>query len=127
MAPVEVLRARPAGSEPALTDQVNVVCPPVSVAVGDTWVMAVPDTVDFVAATDTATVLVMVQAMAAVPKNEEASVALMVTEHEHGVVGVPLMAPVDVFIVTPTGNAPALIDQVKEVILESESTADGET
>ena len=65
----------------------------VSVAPAPTGVMAVPDTLDWLPGLVSVTVLVMVQVNEAEPLKPALSVALAVTEHEHAVVGVPVMAP----------------------------------
>ena len=58
----------------------------------------------------TDTVFPTVQVMVRVPKDPDAAVALMVTEHEHGAVGVPEIDPVEGLIESPAGSPVA--DQV---------------
>ena len=78
----------------------------VSVATEVTLVMAVPDTFDLavVVGLVMATVLVTVQAIVAVPVWAWLSVAVMVAEQAHAVVGVPLMTPVAEAMLTPAGR-----------------------
>ena len=104
MTPVAEAMERPTGRPVAV--QVRVATEDVSVAAALTLVMAVPDTFDLVVVVGLvmATVLVTVQAMVAVPVWAWLSVAVMVAEQAHAVVGVPLMTPVAEAMVTPTGR-----------------------
>ena len=97
-----------------VADQVKVATDDVSVAVAVIGVMRVPDTLDLalVVGLVTATVLVTVQAMVAVPVWAWLSVAVMVAEQAHAVVGVPLMTPVAEAMVTPAGRPVADHDEM---------------
>ena len=97
-----------------VADQVKVATDDVSVAVAVIGVMRVPDTLDLavVVGLVTVTVLVTVQAMVAVPVWAWLSVAVMVAEQAHAVVGVPLMMPVAEAMVTPAGRPVADHDEM---------------
>jgi hypothetical protein len=114
----------PAGSPVA--DQVSAAPDCVSVAELVSAVIAVPDGADVSDWGVTATVLVTVQANEAVPEKPAPSVATMVTEHEHGAVGVPVTVPVDELMERPAGSPVA--DQVRvapdwESVAELDSAA----
>ena len=110
MAPVAELMARPAGRPVA--DQVKVRPDWVSVADGLSVEIAVPTEADLDPGLVTVTVLVTVQVKAEAEVDEAAGVALSVreitTEHVQGVVGVPLMTPVEALMVSPAGRPVAL-------------------
>ena len=119
MVPTDELIESPAGRPEA--DQVSVAPDWESLAEFVTGEMAVPVRFEWGPGLATDTVLVTVQVMAAVPKNPPPSVALMVTEHEHGAVGVPVTDPVDELIESPEGRPVA--DQVR-VAADWESVAE---
>ena len=73
-------------------------------------VIADPVTVDLAPGLATDTVLVTVQLKVADPLKPAPSVAFTVTEHVHGVVGVPVIEPVEELIDRPAGSPVA--DQV---------------
>jgi hypothetical protein len=109
MVPVDVLMDRPAGRPVA--DQVKDDTPACeSVAVSASGVTAEPVTLVRPPGFVTATVLVTVQEIEVVPEKPAPSVALRVTEQVQGVVGVPVIDPVDELIDRPAGSPVA--DQV---------------
>ena len=67
--------------------------------------------------------MVMFQVKVAEPTVPALSVAVMVTEQAHAVVGVPVMAPVEVLIDRPAGSPVADHDEM--VAVDDESEADG--
>ena len=98
----------------------------VSVATEVMLVMAVPDTLDLavLAGVVTATVLVIVQVKETELEyvvGEPLSVAVMVTEQAHAVVGVPLITPVAEAMVTPTGRPVA--DQVSPAVVATDEVS----
>ena len=106
MVPFEVLMVRPVGRPVA--DQVKDDTPDCeSVAVLVRAVMAEPVTFVRLPGFVTATVLVTVQEIVVVPKKPAPSVALSVTEQVQGVVGVPVIDPVDELIDSPVGRPAA--------------------
>ena len=107
MMPVAEAMERPTGRPVAVqVSPAAVATEDVSVATEVTLVMAVPDTFDLavVVGLVMATVLVTVQAIVAVPVWAWLSVAVMVAEQAHAVVGVPLMTPVAEAMLTPAGR-----------------------
>ena len=109
MAPPDEAIDRPAGRPVAV--QVSVAVDEVSVAAGVRVVMAAPEALDLVPGLVTATVLVMVQVKLTELANvvgEPLSVAVIVTEQAHAVVGVPVMAPPDDAMTSPTGRPVAV-------------------
>ena len=109
--PVPDAMVTPAGRPVA--DQVTVDVDEVSVATEVMLVMAVPDTLDLAVVVGllTATVLEMFQVKMAELANvvgEPLSVAVIVTEQAHAVVGVPVMAPPDDAMTSPTGRPVAV-------------------
>jgi len=108
MVPVVAPIVRPAGSPVA--DQVKVWLDWESVARAVTLVTALPDVEACADTDDTVTRLFTVQAMTVVPEAPVLSVALTVTEHEHGAEGVPVMDPEVELIDRPVGRPVA--DQV---------------
>ena len=103
MVPVEWSIDSPAGRPVALKELTGVV-DELSVAPIETGVMAEPETEDWDPGVATDTVSVTVQAKEAVPANPAPSVAARVTEHVHGVVGVPVIEPVEELIDNPAGS-----------------------
>jgi len=69
----------------------------------------------------TVTALVMFQVNVAEPTAPALSVAVTVTEHEHAVVGVPVIAPVEVSIDRPAGRPVADHEAMAAVDEESEA------
>ncbi len=106
MAPVELAMASPAGRLAALHVKIWPVV--VSDAVGVSVEMADPVMFDLLPGLVTDTAPVTVQANEVEPANEAPSVAVMVTEHAHEDVGVPVMDPVEELIESPAGRPTAL-------------------
>ena len=111
-APVVALIPRPVGRLVAL--QVSVAPDWVSDPTGVNEEMAEPETLDLAAIAVTATVLVMVQANAVEAVCPPKSVTLTTTEETPGVVGVPVMAPVEALMASPAGRPEA--DQVSTAL-----------
>ena len=107
MAPVEALMDRPVGRPEAV--QVKVWPDWVSVAELEAEA-AEPEALDLAEMPVTLTVLVMVQAKAVEAVWPPKSVALSTTDDAPGVVGVPVIAPVEELIAKPVGRPVA--DQV---------------
>ena len=107
-APVDELIDRPVGRLVAL--QVSVAPDWVSDPTGVNEEMAEPETLDLAEMAVTATVLVMVQAKLVDPAKPAPSVAVTVTEETPGVVGVPVIEPVEALMASPAGRPVA--DQV---------------
>jgi hypothetical protein len=84
--------------------------------------MAVPDTFDWLPGLVTETVLEIVHENEAEPLKPALSVAWTVTEHEHAVVGVPVMAPLEVLMLRPLGNPVAVHELM--VAVDDESVAE---
>ena len=111
MAPFEELIPRPVGRPVAVQVSVGVGTVWVSAATGVKVEMAEPETVVLVPGFVTATVLEMFQVKLTELANgvgEPLSVAVMVTEQAHAVVGVPVMAPPDEAIDRPAGRPVAV-------------------
>jgi hypothetical protein len=108
MVPIDELIERPAGRPVA--DQVSVAPAWVSVAELVSGVMAEPAPEDWADLPVTVTVLVTVQVKAAEPAWPLLSLAVSTTDAEPGVVGVPVMVPVELLIESPAGRPVA--DQV---------------
>ncbi|MGB7097369.1 MAG: hypothetical protein WBD95_01185 [Xanthobacteraceae bacterium] len=84
--------------------------------------MAVPDTSFCDPGLVTETVLEIVQVNEADPVKPALSVALTVTEHEHAVVGVPVMAPLVALTDRPAGRPLAVQEEI--VAVDDESWAE---
>jgi hypothetical protein len=104
MAPVEASKLKPDGKAPAEIVNVTGAVPPL---VATVWLYAVlmSGTGSVAVVIESAETIVPLYACDAV--TEFASVALIVKLYAPAVVGVPLMAPVDVSKLRPAGNAPA--------------------
>ena len=122
MAPVEVLIVRPTGN-PVADHEEMVAVDDESEADGLSVEMALPDTSDWVPGLVTDTVLAMLQVKVAEPVVPTLSVAVMVTEQLHAVVGVPVMAPDVALMTRPTGSPVA--DHDVMVAADDESVAEG--
>ena len=105
-APVDDAMDKPTGRPTAL--QVSVAPDWVSVPTGVRVEMALPDTFDLAPIVATATVLVMVQATLVELAKLAPSVAVTVTDETPGVVGVPVMAPVELAMESPAGRPTAV-------------------
>ena len=121
MTPVEVLMASPVGKPVA--DQVSVAPDWVSAPALVSVEMAEPVTFDWLDLAVTATVLVIVHEKVALPElaGEALSVAVMVTGVTPGVVGVPVIAPVDASMDRPAGRAEAVqaVTEAPEELVEA--------
>jgi hypothetical protein len=110
--PVDATRLNPAGNVPALTLQLYGVVPPLACSTVEYVVPVVPPGSDVVvtkggcAAVATAILSVFVAALFA------ASFTCTVNDAVPNAVGVPLICPVELFSVRPTGKEPAVIAQV---------------
>ena len=102
MVPVEVLMASPVGKPVA--DQVSVAPDWVSAPALVSVEMAEPVTFDWLDLAVTATVLVIVHEKVAEPADPLLSVAVKVTVETPGVVGVPVIAPPELAMASPTGR-----------------------
>ena len=111
-APVDELIDRPVGRLVAL--QVSVAPVWVSDPTGVKGEMAEPETLALAEMAVTATVLVMVQAKLVTAVCPPKSVTLTTTEETPGVVGVPVMAPVEALMASPAGRPEA--DQVSTAL-----------
>jgi hypothetical protein len=105
IAPVVVLTERPVGSPVA--DQVRTAVDEESVLTGVRAVIADPETELLLPGLVRVTTFDTVQVKVAVPAKDAVSVAVRVTEHTHPVVGVPVMAPVVLLMLSPAGRPEA--------------------
>ena len=121
--PVDTLMARPAGRPD--TDHVEMVAvDELSEAALTRAEMAEPDTLVWVPGLVTVTTLVTFQVKVADPDpwGVALSLAVIVTEQTHAVVGVPVTCPVDTLITRPNGNPEAVQVEIVAVVDESPAT-----
>src|ERR1700689_1664257 len=108
MAPVDALSVRPAGNVPVATENVYAATPPATDIAG--LLNATPTSPELVVEQVTVGGGTIVNGQVAEASTPLASVTW--TVNVPAAVGVPVMAPVEVFSVRPAGNGPVPIEKV---------------
>ena len=114
--PVEAARLNPAGNVPALTLQLYGVVPPLACSVVEYDVPAVPPGSDAVVTEGGCGPLQPRYSVSSLPRCSLRLSPCAVNDTVPNVVGVPLICPVELFSVRPTGREPEVIAQVYGVV-----------